>query len=507
MPTFNLIDESWVPCVTKSGGFEHFGIHDVFRNAHEIEQIRGETPLITAALYRFLIAVAHRIVGGPRDDDHWLALWQEGRFDPKAVDDYLDHWHERFDLFHPERPFYQVAGFAVVDGKENQEKLPFPLNSLLHEMAAGSNATLFDHNMDDEGRYLGPQEAAQRLITVQNFAVGGGKGGTSNLFGEHPYLGSALGLGGLSVFLKGPSLFDTFLMNLLSEPDWPVIGNENDCPSWERSIPPRPEKRMPDGYLDYLTLQPRIVRFVSNEENQVCGMYMAQGESLSRDIDIRGPFTPYHFTKKGDVYPVNLQIDRALWRDSHALLVQAKEDLRPAVVRQWERLLFLIPEPPEFTLCVVGLVNDQAKLLAWRQEELPVPETLLADHTAAEQLEKGLETAENVGATVAYALKRLAIYVLFGEGHVPKGKENDAIRKLTDRSTYWVHLEPEFYDFLFALPENPGVAYEEWVKTCKHVARQAFNETADIIVGVSARDLKLRSQAGNLFFGSLGKIS
>ena len=40
--------------------------------------------------------------------ERWSALWQLGHFPAEPVRDYLEQWKDRFWLFHPTHPFWQV---------------------------------------------------------------------------------------------------------------------------------------------------------------------------------------------------------------------------------------------------------------------------------------------------------------------------------------------------------------------------------------------------------------
>jgi len=102
--SFDLISEPWVPCVGRDGQAVELGLQDVLVRAHELRELGGESPLVTAALHRLLLVVLHRVFGSA-DYDAWYALWQAGRFDPTVLDAYFAQWRERFDLFHPARPF------------------------------------------------------------------------------------------------------------------------------------------------------------------------------------------------------------------------------------------------------------------------------------------------------------------------------------------------------------------------------------------------------------------
>ena len=40
--------------------------------------------------------------------ERWGALWELKHFPEQPIRDYLEQWKDRFWLFHPERPFWQV---------------------------------------------------------------------------------------------------------------------------------------------------------------------------------------------------------------------------------------------------------------------------------------------------------------------------------------------------------------------------------------------------------------
>ena len=104
---FNLVDEPWVPCIRTDGQAEHLSLRDTLIRAHQLREIAGESPLVTAALYRLLLAVLHRVFG-PEDHDAWCNLWETGHWDTVQLDTYLEQWQHRFNLFDSEHPFYQV---------------------------------------------------------------------------------------------------------------------------------------------------------------------------------------------------------------------------------------------------------------------------------------------------------------------------------------------------------------------------------------------------------------
>ena len=61
--SFNLIDEPWIPCLRPDGTTIALGLRETLLQAHELREIRGDTPLETAALHRLLLAILHRVFG------------------------------------------------------------------------------------------------------------------------------------------------------------------------------------------------------------------------------------------------------------------------------------------------------------------------------------------------------------------------------------------------------------------------------------------------------------
>ena len=66
-PSFDLIHERWIPCITPGGQTEELGLQDVLVNAHRLQEVYDESPLVTAALYRLLLTILHRIHCGSED--------------------------------------------------------------------------------------------------------------------------------------------------------------------------------------------------------------------------------------------------------------------------------------------------------------------------------------------------------------------------------------------------------------------------------------------------------
>jgi len=161
---FNLVDSDWIPCVQQNGEIRECNLRDLFTQAHQLVEIAGESPLVTVALHRFLLALLHRVYEGPKTYAQWENLWEIGHWEAAPIHDYLNDKHHCFNLFDPARPFYQA--------KDDRVK-PKPLNGLIHDIASGNNATLFDHHTDAQGIALTPAQAARALLATHAFGLAG----------------------------------------------------------------------------------------------------------------------------------------------------------------------------------------------------------------------------------------------------------------------------------------------------------------------------------------------
>ncbi len=134
MAEFNLIEEPWIPCIDLDGKNMEYGICDALLKARELREICDDSPLVTVAIHRMLLAILYRASEGPRNLAAWKSLYSCDTFDTKTVGRYLDRWEDRFDLFVDDKPFYQMARFET--------KNPTSFIGLEPGCASGNNARL-----------------------------------------------------------------------------------------------------------------------------------------------------------------------------------------------------------------------------------------------------------------------------------------------------------------------------------------------------------------------------
>lgn len=541
MFTFNLVDEKWIPCIMPGGTQIRLGLSDVFSKASDIIEISDQSPLVTVAVHRLLLAITHRSFKrgfGPVDKDEWKKLWDNGTFELPNV--YLSLWRHRFDLFDAVHPFYQWVSSGV-------KSEPAPIDNLLHESAIYlSKATLFDHNTESYSRSLAPDEVARAVLAFQNFAVGG-FGGLSKprLKGEESAKAAPL-LKGAVCLLRGKNLFETLMLNLHvhSPADGePFAAEKDDKPAWERDVPTIAADRRPKGYLDLLTWQSRCIQLLpeKNETGQtvVRNALVRKGNQFPESFWFHGdPMLAFRKAKnppKGqDPWPpVAFQEERAMWRDSLALFQSVKEERARPKMLDWLNDLCLngmISQSVAYDLSVMGLITDRASISMWRHERLPLPLRYLEDDRLIARLKETLDLAEEAGRLLGSGFvevqgkdKRLQVPApmrILAQEILPKDQNGkvdpDAARALVDSLSpsrpYWATLGILFNRLVTGLAgdksadgEYGGTLLPWWTEEVRKAAWQAFREATDSL-DHSGRWLRAVTLAENNFGFRLNTI-
>jgi len=483
--SFNLIDEPWIPCVMSSGDVWKLGLGELFLKAGQIRGFDFMNPLEEASLYRFLLALAHRVVDGPRNTGQWKALYEAKGFDSGQVKSYLDQWHGRFDLFSSQYPFFQTPGLEILD-KENHSA-PAPVTLIQTGRASGNTKTLFDHTSDKEILPLTPGQSARTLLSAQCYLLGGLNKKKTNRFGyQQSFLHGSM-VTGLFCLLEGETLFHTLVLNLLIYNDSdPMPSREDDCPVWERGDVGGTKSKTPRGYLDYLTCKSRHLRLVPEKvdgETRVRWIHIAQGEAFQT---AGNPFAILRKNKQGESFPVQLDPSRMLWRDSLGLFSFGVDgDQRPRAFRRAGniRLQRIISLPDRHRCMVFALANDKANPLAWRRESLTIPTDLLAKKKLVDRLRLGMNIMEKGGLIIDDAGKD------FVRGCLPHKTKEVEVRFRAEScghmAYYWEHMETAFHHLVLAVSQGDGAlrTLEEEIKT---VVRTAFKTCIQQRFGPSA---------------------
>ncbi|MFI7084223.1 type I-E CRISPR-associated protein Cse1/CasA [Streptomyces anulatus] len=344
VPSFDLVSRPWLPVQYEDGSTGELSLRDVFARAGEVRRLVGDLPTQELALLRLLLAILYdafdeaegRSGGAPAQLEDWEALWHApDSFE--IVTGYLDRHRHRFDLLHPERPFFQVAGLHT------QKHEVASLNRIVADVPNGE--AFFSMRRPGVDR-LGLAEAARWLVHTHAYDSSGiksGMEGDARVKGGKVYpqgVGWVGGLGG--VFAEGASLRETLLLNLIPT-DEDILASEPkaDLPVWRRETPPGPgvvegdpSVPRPAGPRDLYTWQSRRL-LLHTEGRDVIGVVLGYGDPLApANRQKAEPMTgwrrsPAQEKKLGRplIYlPRQHDPDRAAWRGLASLLYAQRED-------------------------------------------------------------------------------------------------------------------------------------------------------------------------------------
>ena len=344
---FNLLHEPWILVMKPDGKIEEVSILDVFRRAPEFRGLAGELPTQDVAVMRLLLAILHVVfarfdVNGNREQfktpfaalDRWEALWKMGAFPMEVIENYLRNYEDRFYLFHPERPFYQVPDLEI--GSD------YPAAKLIGELSESNHKLrLFSQRSGESKNKLQYSEAARWLLYLNAFDDTSAKPKEKNL--PSPGVGW-LGKLGL-VIAMGNNLFETLLLNLILLKDGTNELWGQEKPIWEAQavkLNERTEIIPPNNLSELYTLQSRRL-LLKREDKAVIGYTLLGGDFFPKENVFAEQMTTWKYGKEEkdtvEKYrPRRHDPSRQLWRDFSALVIQTEGKRRPGIVSWLARI-------------------------------------------------------------------------------------------------------------------------------------------------------------------------
>ncbi|GII05488.1 type I-E CRISPR-associated protein Cse1/CasA [Planobispora takensis] len=501
---FDLMEQRWLPVELVNGSSDEVGLRDVLLEARKLRRLAAETPTMTAALYRLILALAHRVYG-PADTDAWEKVWKDG-FTAGPLERYLTDYPDRFDLFDSQRPFLQCPPLAKCP--------PSSVAKLVLDRASGNNVTLFDHTTSAEQITLEAGQAARWLVTVHAYDPGGTKTPYQNVKSSIRGLANYFGV----VVVEGGTLHETLMLNMpIYNPKrgQPQPTAVQDQPAWESAAFPNPEpdQRSSQGWTDLLTWQSRRILLLPRESETgpvVAGVVIAPGTELRDELAgvelmsaFRRPPRKPRQKKWEEFRPVRLDERRGVWRHTETLLLAGDEHQRrrPRALDHIAELVEdgVISDDTVYTLRVFGqrLGAQAAVVQSWSEEAVAAPVALLrAQHEPAGPI---IGHAVDLADQVAEALRAME-----SDYAAAMQVERDSTVDLA----YWARLPGPFDGFLRALGEarrrqqSEATAIESWARS----VRQLATATADRWANGSPRTGRSLSEAGRVFGQFTGKL-
>lgn len=504
---FNLLDEPWIRVMDAQCRVQELSLTDVLLHAHEYKSLSGELPTQDVAILRLLLAVLHTVFarvdaqGNPHrlgDEEEavgfWQELWQNGKLPEQPIRTYLEQWHERFWLFHPERPFGQVAELTY-----GTKLTAAKLNGEISQ--GGHTIRLFSSYAGAEKERLTFAQAARWLIHINSADDSAVKpsteGKAASATGKLESAGTGwFGKIGLTV-LRGETLFQTLLLNLVLVHTSELQSQQ--FPLWEREKMTLDEaKEIPklDNLAELYTIPSRKIKLL-RDMNKVTGFYAIKGEFFSEEIGLIEPMTAWRKISKKN-QPVKLipyihQFSRQMWRDFSVLFLQeVDETYNPQVVKWYNTLLDnddLASILPNF-ICMetVGINYDskKCKITNIFSDSLSLHARILSALGASlrSDIQIEIEKCEKLANTIGHLA--VDLYLAGGGNKSDAKSSKEQLKKISDtaKEQLYYRLDMPFREWLVSIePDEDGDVdadtFPNWQKTAQNIAFRYTRELCE----------------------------
>lgn len=515
---FNLLDEKWILVRKSDCTVDELSLTDALLKSHEYVELAGELPTQNVSILRLMLAVLHTVFsryspqGEPAplydSDDaeyRWKELWNAGRLPEKPIKEYLASVHDRFWLFHPERPFYQTEAAKI-----GTEYTASKLNGAVSE--SGNKIRLFCGCTGVQKSELSYSEAARWLLYVNNYDDTSSKPKGKNL----PSPGAGwLGKLGL-ITIRGNNLFETLVYNLIllnhrrnfSEAWGP------ECPAWEPDAPntaERAEIPMPDNLSELYTLQSRRLWLNRDDNEKVVGYNLLGGDFFEKVDAFIEPMTVWSKVKGNERAGEKFQPRRhdssvQMWREFSYAFETAEGSHIPGVVLWTKYIKQMLPESRKlisFSIASVQygdkdfFVNDVfSDSLTFHTDLL----TEIGEHWRAKITEEIKKCDES-----AAALRDLARDI-----ELAAGSSEDTVLKRAvverAREQYYYEIDLPFRNWLERIDPNWEIVSEqeeqalrEWHETAKRIALRIGQELVESAgtAAIVGRTIEIEKKKGN----------
>lgn len=477
---YNLLEESWICVLLPDYTVREVSLADALLHAQEYADLAGELPTQDAAMLRLLLAVLHTVFsrvdaeGNPAPlettDDaliRWRGLWELGHFPEKPIREYLEEWRERFWLFHPERPFWQVP-----EAKIGTEYTAAKLNG---EILESSNKYRIFASYSGAGKTrMSYAQAARWLLSANGFDDTSAKPKQKGL----PSVGAGwLGKIGL-ILAQGKNLFETLMLNLCLLKDGETLWRQ-DRPCWELKEArsgERTEIAQPDNAAELLTLQSRRL-LLSRDEDQVTGYALLGGDFFERENVFCEQMTGWRSTqRKKNAPPVFLpqrhDPSKQFWREFPTVFLNKPGTRQPGIVRWVARL------QAERILARRSMIRFRTAAVEYGDKDFFVTDifsdslsfhALLLDDLSARwrnTIAEEVGRCEKLAAQISYLARDLAI----AAGDTSRTTPEDV------KSRFYFQIDQPFRKWIASIDpdwegEEENRCIEQWQKEAQKIVR------------------------------------
>lgn len=455
----NLIIDPWIPVLFENGESKKVGLEVLYREAEAIRDLNVNPPQ-RIALMRLLLCITQAALDGPENEEDWKSCRE--RIIPESLA-YLATRETKFNLY-GDQPFLQVGNLKPIDNAVI-DKLDFGL-------AAGNNATLYDHEATADGRKQKAAWSALMLLTYQCFSPGGKIGQTEwagtislpkNGTSEHaPCLESSP----IHLMVRGGNLLDALRLNLLTKkqvgglpkPEW-------GCPVWDAFPKTQTDENAAKTVRSYLGRLVPLSRGILMKPDE-SKMTLVNGLAYPKLPEGREPMLSVVMKGSGKnqhVGYVNLSLSRHVWRELGSLL-SMKNSVAGSGPLSLENIGLLVDSDEVVDFWTGGLVADKGKILDTAEWNFSVPASFLCEG-AMKKYSDGVALAESGEWAVRSAVKDYAKSM--------KSESGGFSRKATVQ--YWSTLDST-YQTLVGIASDVERDLDDWRTVLRRAMRGAFEQ-------------------------------
>ena len=484
---FDLLTEPWIRVRLKDNTVQEVSLTEALVSAQDYVDLAGEMPTQDAAVLRLLLAVLFTVFsrvnveGEPEPLEkrgqalrRWSKLWQLGHFPAEPILDYLEQWKDRFWLFHPTHPFWQVPtlcnGIAFGGKKLNGERAE-----------SGNKTPLFQNVSKTECEVLSYAQAARWLIYQNGYDERGGRPKAGN----KPRHGVGwLGQIGF-VAVKGKNLYETLLRNMVFPTEQDALREEQQ-PCWEREQV-RAEQSvkivMPKNQAELLTLQSRRILLKRSETVPgVVGYEVLGGDYWDSENAFGEQMTLWSRTSKKNekmtYKPQQHEAGKQLWREIPSML--DPEGRKPGVLTWNQQLqsLRILSRKEQIVLNMVGIRydNQEASVKDVYTDQLAMQLAVLDELSRpwTVRINREVERCEKAAERIGILCKELKLAGGLDYNQVKGFKET---QKVTEdaRAQFYFAVDQLFRQWLQEIdPEqdDPDEAVQRWEAQARRIAKE-----------------------------------
>lgn len=505
---FNLLDEKWILVRKSDCTTDELSLTDALLRSHEYTALSGELPTQYVSILRLLLAVLHTVFSRytPEGEykpvssaneamSRWKTLWYGGKFPEKPIREYLESQHEKFWLFHPERPFYQTKA-----AEKGTEYMASKMNGVLSE--SSNKVRLFSSCAGKSKDTLTYSEAARWLLYVNSYDDTSAKASQESKSKENKLPSLQAGwLGKLGLItVRGNSLFETLMFNfIVVEPSNREIWAD-EKPTWELEKPREKERceiASPDNLAELYTLQSRRT-FLERNDTGVTGYYLMGGDFFDENNASIEQMTLWERKDSKLSAPVfgpkRHDYNIKIWREFStifALLEKIQEEKNqeekrlPGIV-WWVRTLRnnkIIDRKRCINFGIASVEYEQTQKscvedIFW--DSISFHTDLLMD--VGKRWQKNISKEVGKCENIALALDELADNIEIASGYSSENsKKSTAVSNVQEQ--YYYEIDVPFREWLLSIdPEWESGSHEEhecihkWHETSRNIARKLGKE-------------------------------